>query len=169
MRKLLPKPAPTHKQLIDVGYAWILKSGSCGVAFKELNTLASNEYPDIIGFGTQGHSVLLEVKVSRSDFQADKKKSFRKNPVLGMGTQRFYLVPKNLITIEELPTGWGLIYVDDELKTRCVHNPFKGFKNLFTRNIIAEHGLMYSALRRLHLRNLIPEIYKPLTIKRGRK
>lgn len=169
MRKLLPKPAPTHKQLIDVGYNWVLKSGSCGVAFKELNTLTSSEYPDVIGFGSWGHSVLLEIKVSRSDFQADKKKAFRKNPQLGMGSQRFYVVPKNLITIEELPVGWGLIYVDDDLKPRCVHNPFKAGKNTFQKNIIAEHGLMYSALRRLHLRNLIPEIYKPFSIKRGRK
>ncbi len=168
-RQLLPKPAPSHSDLIEVAYAWVLKSGSCGVAFKELNTLTSSEYPDVIGFGSWGHSVLLEVKTSRSDFQADKKKAFRKNPVLGMGSQRFYLVPKNLITIEELPAGWGLIYVDEVLKTRCVHNPFKANKNLFTKNIIAEHGLMYSALRRLHLRGLIDQIYKPLKLKRGRR
>jgi len=39
----------THKDLIPIAYKWVLKRGSCGVAFKELNTHASNgEYPDVL-------------------------------------------------------------------------------------------------------------------------
>jgi hypothetical protein len=163
----------THKNLIDVAYKWVLKNASCGVAFKELNTASSSEYPDVIGFGAWGHSVLIEVKVSRSDFFADKKKPFRKNPQQGMGTERFYMVPKGLIKIDELPEGWGLIFVDDKFRAKCVHNPYKGPPSSrhkgHAKNMRAEHGLMYSALRRLHLRDLVDEIYKPFSIKRKNK
>lgn len=164
----------SHKDLVKIAYRWVLRRGSCGVSFKEFNSAASNgEYPDVLGFGAHGHSVLIEVKCSRSDFLVDKKKSFRQYPELGMGTYRFYCCPKGLIKSEELPTNWGLIYVNENKKPICVHNPYKAdhvihheYKehvsighNGFSKNIKAEHGLMYSALRRLHIRGRIDEIY----------
>ncbi len=162
----------THKALIGVAYKWVLKNASCGIAFKELNTASSREYPDVIGFGAWGHSVLIEVKVSRSDFLADKNKPFRKIPQQGMGSQRFYMVPKGLIKINELPEGWGLINVDDNLKPKCIFNPYKGPYGTshkgHKKNIIAEHGLMYSALRRLHIRGHIDEIYEPFKLKNNK-
>jgi hypothetical protein len=157
----------THKQLVGIAYQWLLKNCSCGVAFKEFHTMASNgEHPDVIGFGSWGHSVLIEVKISRSDFFADRKKRFRQFPEMGMGTQRYYCCPAGLLTKEDLPDGWGLVYVDESAKAKCVYSPYKG--NIaerhkgFTKNIHAEHGLMYSALRRLFLRGRIEEIYTPL-------
>ncbi len=154
----------THNKLVESAYRWVLKNSSCGVAFKELNTTACNgEYPDVIGFGAWGHSVLIECKTSRADFHADKKKHFRQYPNLGMGTQRFYCCPKGLLKVEDLPKGWGLIYVNERFKAICVYTPYKG--NIgerhdgFEKNTKAEHGLMYSALRRLHLRGRIDEIY----------
>lgn len=156
----------THRQLVDIGYRWVLKRTGCGVAFKELNTNACNrEYPDVIGFGAWGHSVLLEAKISRADFYADAKKLFRKNPEQGMGTQRFYICQRGLLHTTDMPPGWGLIYVDEKLRAKCFHTPYKG--NIgerhdgFVKNLTAEHGLMYSALRRLHLRDRIGEIYLP--------
>ena len=83
MRKLITKKKElTHKTLVDVAYRWVLANASCGVAFKELNTASSSEIPDVIGFGAWGRSVLIEVKMSRSDFFADAKKSFRKSRFL---------------------------------------------------------------------------------------
>lgn len=154
----------THKQLVEVAYKWVLNNSSCGVAFKELNSLSSNETPDVIGFGSWGHSVLIEVKVTRADFLSDKKKIFRRYPDQGMGSQRFYCCPTGMIKREELPEGWGLIYVNDRLRPVCVHHPYKGNigerHDVLPKNIRAEHGLMYSALRRLHLRGRINEIYE---------
>jgi len=160
----------THKDLIPIAYRWVLKNGSCGVAFKELNTNCINgEYPDVIGFGAWGHSVLIEVKVSRSDFLCDKKKTFRKHPEKGMGSERFYMCPSGLIKKEELPLGWGLIYVNPDGKAKVVVKngimvPY-GIKaerfivHIHEKNIKAEHGLMYSALRRLHIKGHIDSIY----------
>lgn len=112
-----------------------------------------------------GHSVLIEAKVSRSDFLADRRKPFRQTPEYGMGSQRFYICPKGMIKKEELPDGWGLIYVYPDGKAVKQYSPWSG--NIAERaeplpkNILAEHGLMYSALRRLHIRGRIDEIYDP--------
>jgi|GEM_PF-1561623 len=154
----------SHRGLVEVAYKWLLNNASCGVAFKELGCLTTSEIPDVIGFGSDGHSVLIEVKVSRSDFLCDKNKYFRKNPQLGMGSQRFYCCPTDLIKQSDLPEGWGLIYVNDKMKARCVYQPYKGNigerHNGFSKNLKAEHGLMSSALRRLHIRGRIDEIYE---------
>jgi hypothetical protein len=153
----------THKDLVEAAYKWVLKNASCGVAFKELNSLASNgEHPDVIGFGSGGHSVLVECKISRSDFLADKKKPFRICPELGMGSYRFYCCPVGLLQKEDLPENWGLLWVSENLKTKCVYKPYKGYicyGKAFEKNLKAEHELMYSALRRLQIRGRIEEIY----------
>lgn len=155
----------THRQIIEICYKWVLKRGSCGFAFKDLKCLEP-EIADVIGFGSGDHSILIECKVSRSDFMADKKKSFRKYPERGLGRYRFYAAPKDLIKVSELPDNWGLIEVNDKGKARMKYNPYcksltgniyhGGFDK---RNKEGERSLMYSALRRLHLRNRIDEIY----------
>lgn len=158
----------THKQLVEIAYKWVLKNAGCGVAFKEINSAtASGEIPDVIGFGAFNHSVLVEAKVSRSDFLADKKNKFRKDPTLGMGKHRFFIAPKGLIKISDLPENWGLIEVSSRGRAIRKHNPYGGNVNRYRsgfleRNLEAEHGLMYSALRRLHLRNVVDKVYEPL-------
>jgi len=159
----------THAHLVNAAYTWVLKNASCGVAFREFNTFACNgEYPDVIGFGS-GSSTLIECKVSRADYFADAKKLFRSKPELGMGDFRYYCCPTGLIKKEELPEGWGLIYVDQLCKAKLVHRAVveKTLENGFQhktpfqhkKNIRAEHQLMYSALRRLHIRGRIEEVY----------
>lgn len=157
----------THKELVSSAYKWVLNRAGCGMAFKELYTLACNgEYPDVIGFSSWGKSVLIECKASRSDFHADKKKMFRMYPEQGMGRYRFYCCPTGLLKREDLPENWGLIYVNEQGRATCVHNPYNErggniWSNGFECNMKAEHGMMYSALRRLHKRGLMDAIYLP--------
>jgi hypothetical protein len=158
----------THGQLVDIAYKWLLKNSSCGIAFKELKSL-SWEIPDVIGFGCSGFSVVVECKATRSDFLADKSKPFRVNPSLGMGTNRYYCCPKGLIEKEELPEGWGLVYVDEKGKAKLFHRPLQEYTNTYghpfivafihEKNIKGEHGLMYSALRRLFIKGHVRHIY----------
>ena len=85
-----------------------------------------------------------------------------------MGTHRYYFCPTGLIKIVDLPDGWGLIYVDDKGKAKVVFNPYKrtivnnqvvkGHPG-FDKNIKSEHEVMYSALRRLHIKGHIETIY----------
>ncbi len=153
----------SHSDLVMIAYKWVLKNGSCGFAFREMKALC-DEIPDVIGFGSGGHSVLIECKVSRSDFLCDKGKPFRLNPMLGMGRHRAYCCPEGLIKPEELPTGWGLIYVNEKGKARMVVSMYDG--NIVSkyigheRSIKNEMALMYSALRRLNLRGHIESIYE---------
>lgn len=152
----------THSDIIEISYKWILKTQSCGIAFKELVSLSSSETPDVIGFGSCGFSVLIEAKVSRQDFLKDRKKYFRIYPENGMGTRRFYACPPNIIKKSDLPEGWGLIYVENN-KIIEIYNPYKGpieTRHLgFKKNLQAEHGLMYSALRRLKQEGVIDKVY----------
>lgn len=152
----------THKELVDIAYKWILTNTPCGVAFKELIT-ASYENPDAIGFCSNGITILIECKTSRSDYLADSKKVFRKDPALGVGSHRFYLCPKDLIKPDEIPQGWGLIYVNEKGKARAVKSNYVGncdlHKTAFEKNLQNEYCLMYSALRRLHINGVMDKIY----------
>ncbi|GGG97473.1 hypothetical protein [Pedobacter zeae] len=149
----------THAELVNIGYRFVLNNFSCGIAYKEIKTISA-ECADVIGFGSYTHSVLIEVKVSRSDFLADRKKPFRINPERGIGMYRFYMCPEGLIKTNDLPKGWGLIWVNALKKPKIIFNPFcmnneaTGLReNGFERNIQAERDILYSALRRTFKRN----------------
>lgn len=154
------KKVITHSELIELGYKWVLKR--CGFAFKEFK-VAHDEIPDILGFNSNG-SFLLEAKISRADFLIDKKKHFRIFSEKGLGDWRFFIVPKGIIKIEELPENWGLIEVNENGKIDFVYNPF-GIGNVYSnwkrckKSEKAEFHFLYSALRRLHLKKRIEDIY----------
>lgn len=87
---------------------------ACQVAFSEAKGGWNGEIPDAIGFRTAAEdegSVVVEVKVSRSDYLADRAKAHRQDGALGMGLYRYYMAPEGIISMQELPTGWGLVEV----------------------------------------------------------
>ncbi|WP_152495198.1 adenylosuccinate synthase [Dickeya sp. NCPPB 3274] len=49
--------------------------------------------------------------MSRSDFLADRKKPHRQEGC-GVGTYRYFMCPEGLITIDDLPDRWGLLWVN---------------------------------------------------------
>ena len=154
----------SHEDLVKIAEKWLLGTRRCSFVFTELKTLATSEIPDAIGF-RDGQSVLVECKVSRADFLADSRKIFRRRPSQGVGTYRFYLCPAGIITPQDLPARWGLIWVDQKGKARQVVGPrgnaWRCCGNSFQheRDIQAEWGIMASALRRLHLRGVLTMIY----------
>jgi hypothetical protein len=97
----------THAQLVEKAVRW-LRRYRCGVVLSE-QACVSGEMPDAIGWKRACHSVLVECKVSRADFLADRGKPFRVKPEQGVGCERYYLVPAGLARPEELPKGWGLL------------------------------------------------------------
>lgn len=108
---------PTHKELCTLAVKWLQRPHSAGgpgclVAVSEVASGWTGEIPDAIGFSLshwETGATVIEVKVTRSDFQADRRKSHRITG--GMGSWRYYMAPKGLIKLEELPEGWGLIEV----------------------------------------------------------
>lgn len=109
----------THARLSEIACAWLKrpignKGPACQIAMIEVGGLYGGERADAWGYrwGYNGGSVLVEVKVSRSDFLADAKKPHRNGEVLGMGTYRYYMCPEGIITLDDLPYGWGLLWVN---------------------------------------------------------
>jgi len=137
----------THAQLVEKAVAW-LRSYRCGVILSE-QACASGEMPDAIGWKRACHSVLVECKISRSDFLADLEKPFRSKLHQGMGCERFYLAPAGLLRPDELPTGWGLL----EVRNRKVAILRPSSRNL--RGAIGfryEMNLLLASLRRVEVR-----------------
>jgi hypothetical protein len=137
----------THAQLVERAVRW-LRRYRCGVVLSE-QACASGEMPDAIGWKRACHSVLVECKVTRGDFLADRAKPFRCKPEEGVGSERFYLVPAGLIRSEELPPGWGLL----ELRSRRVEMVHPSAKNLRTATGFRyEMNLLLASLRRVEVR-----------------
>lgn len=118
----------THSKLCDIAVKWLKKPNSkggagCHIAVSEMAGGWSGEIPDAIGFRAAGWddgSTVVEVKISRSDFLADRNKPHRNGETLGMGKWRFYLCPEGLISPDEVPEKWGLVYVTKRGGTVCV-------------------------------------------------
>jgi hypothetical protein len=137
----------THPQLVQKAVAW-LRGYRCGVVLSEQACL-SGEMPDAIGWKRACHSVLVECKVSRADFLADREKPWRRKPETGVGCERFYFAPKGLIAVDELTNGWGLL----ECRSRKVEMVRAGAKNL--RSAVGfryEMNLLLASLRRVEIR-----------------
>lgn len=99
-------PSEEHNRLTALGARWLKRNGFSVVA-TELTCFGSREQPDVIGFRSSC-SAIIEVKVSRSDFYADRKKPERMSG--GLGIYRFFLCPDGMISPDELPGRWGLLY-----------------------------------------------------------
>jgi len=109
----------------------------------------SGEMPDAIGWKKACHSVLVECKLSRPDFLADREKPFRQNPETGVGCERYYLAPRGLIRVEELRPGWGLL----EVCGREIEKAKPSAKNLRTPiGFGYEMNLLLASLRRVEVR-----------------
>ncbi len=137
----------THSQLVQKAVAW-LRSYRCGVVLSEQACL-SGEMPDAIGWKRACHSVLVECKLTRADFFADRDKPFRCKQELGLGCERFYLTPAALLHLEELPSGWGLL----ECHNRKIKLLQPAVKNLRTATGFRyEMNLLLASLRRVEIR-----------------
>ena len=137
----------THAKLVSMAVRW-LRLYRCGVVLSE-QACVSGEMPDAIGWKKACHSVLVESKVSRGDFLADRDKPFRQKPEMGVGCERYYLAPRGLIRAEELPAGWGLL----EVCGREIERVKASAKNLRSEiGFENEMNLLLASLRRVEIR-----------------
>ena len=102
----------THSELVQRAARWLRNQG-CGVVLAEMHSYAG-EIPDAIGWKAGRFSILIECKVSRSDFYADAHKVSRRRWSGGMGHHRYYLAPAGVLTPELVRAKrprWGLLEV----------------------------------------------------------
>lgn len=120
----------------------------CGVVLSE-QACISGEVPDAIGWKRACHSVVVECKISRGDFLGDREKPFRRKPSSGVGCERYYLAPADLIKEDELPAGWGLL----EYRARRITMLRESAKDLRSAaGFRCEMNLLLASLRRVELR-----------------
>jgi len=137
----------THEKLVSKAVAW-LRSYGCSLVLSE-QSCASGETPDAIGWKGRCHSVIVECKISRADYLADREKPFRLKPEKGMGCERFYLTPAGLLSAGELPDGWGLL----EMRGNLVEAVRRSAGKLRSTNGFRhEMNLLLASLRRVEVR-----------------
>jgi hypothetical protein len=138
-----------HAQLVARAVEWLRHKYGCGIVLSE-QYCAGGEVPDVIGWKGFCQSVLVECKVTRSDFLADANKPCRLKPEEGLGSRRFYMAPAGMIAREELPKYWGLL----ECKGREVTMMVKpGRQDLRTAaGLMKEMNLLLASLRRVEVR-----------------
>src|SRR5580704_15411391 len=137
----------THAQLVEKAVRW-LRRYRCGVVLSE-QACVSGEMPDALGWKRACHSVLVECKVTRADFLADRAKSFRLKPEQGVGCERFYLVSAGLVHPEELPHGWGLLE-HSRGRIEMIQASAKNLRS--TIGFRYEMNLLLASLRRVEVR-----------------
>ena len=138
----------THAQLVNLAVDW-LRRYRCGVVLSE-QACASGEMPDAIGWKGKCRSVVVECKVSRADFLADRLKPFRQNPESALGCERFYLAAAGLIAPQELPPGWGLLECAGRRVEMRVKAPRHSLRT--PAGMAFEMNLLLASLRRVEIR-----------------
>jgi hypothetical protein len=152
----------THEDLRKRAIQWLTNTCHCGVVLSEILAYTlGDEIPDAIGWKHTG-SILVECKTSRADFHAQKNKTHVRSG-LGVGMQRYYMVPHGLIQAKDLdavgPEGikesdWGLLWVSQ--------HQVAVVKSAIPRDACKddEIAMLVSALRRVRAREflvIVPE------------
>jgi len=138
----------THARLVAKAVDWLRRYG-CGIVLSE-QACISGEVPDAIGWKGACRSVVVECKLTRSDFLADRVKPFRQNPELGLGCERWYLTPAGLLSADELPRYWGLL----EARAGKLHVAVKAgrYDQRTPTGLRYEMNLLLASLRRVEVR-----------------
>jgi hypothetical protein len=138
----------THGQLVKVAEQW-LRRYRCGIVLSE-QQCSSGEMPDAISWKGKCRSVVVECKVARGDFLADRAKPWRTNPDIALGCERFYLSPRGVIRVEELPRGWGLLEYHDRRVTVLAKPARQSQRS--AEGLMNEMNLLLASLRRVEVR-----------------
>lgn len=137
-----------HSELVERGAKWL--QNSCPmrsqIVLTEFVCQGSDEIPDVIGF-SRTHTNVIECKVSLEDFRADLLKSHRHGS--GMGDWKMYLCPAGLISPEQVPPDWGLLYCYPKIIKIIIH-PLKYHSPCgCPRN--SEYHILYAIARRAQM------------------
>jgi hypothetical protein len=138
----------THNKLNDIALKWLKRSFQnggvgCHISLPEVGSIDryGGERVDAFGYrwGFDGGSTVVEVKVSRSDYLADAKKPHRINPSHGIGEFRYYMCPEGLISLDELPANWGLLWVGPRNKVTVMTGHQQGLHRIYGHEQYEQH------------------------------
>lgn len=133
-----------HQQLVHRATKW-LRSRDFKAVLAEPTAVSHWEIPDAIGWDGGGSSAMVECKVSRSDFLADRAKKIRTaKDEQQLGNERWFMTTRRLLERDEIPEGWGLVEVTEQ-KAFVVKPPVKHR----VKNQRLEQILLVTALGRI--------------------
>lgn len=143
----------THDYLVSKANWWLSVRRNCPVVLTERGVDPARagfrqklEIADAIGWRWDMTSILVECKVSLADFKADKNKPHRKQGQVSLGQERWYLAPKGIIPVSEVPKHWGLL----ELKGNRIYRTKLPTKKSFNENTWKlESALIFTELARI--------------------
>lgn len=145
----------SHAELVQRAARWLRGRMRCGVVLTERSALhETGEIPDAIGWKS-GHAHVVECKVSRADFLADREKRHRLDPMRGMGRFRYYMVLPGVAKAADCPAGFGLIEAQGRSARLLVPSQSFGISHE-----AGEKALLISELRRYQLHGIT---HPPLT------
>ena len=87
----------THAELVIRAGRWLKNRMRCKLVILEPKPWNCHEHPDAIGWTPFGESIVVECKVSRTDFTADWRKDWRLTSI-GMGVVKYYMTPPDLLS-----------------------------------------------------------------------
>lgn len=97
-----------HSYLVQRAARWLRGTRKCAVVATEKDPGQIPVVPDAIGWTRDGYSVVVECKVSRSDFLADARKKSRALGIV-LGDERWYLTAPGVVRPADLEPGVGLL------------------------------------------------------------
>ena len=121
-----------HKELKDIAMRWMKKQVTdivCPeVEFKNIKCIA-----DVVGINFKRKEVrVIEIKSTRSDFIRDKKLFEEKTTYFYHSHYCYIMCPKNIINIDDIPYGYGLLWVDEYENIIIIKRPIKNKQKLKT-------------------------------------
>jgi hypothetical protein len=152
----------THADLVARAARWLRTTMACHVVLTEHTV--GQEYPDAIGWRGRGESVVVECKISRSDFLRDRHKASRAHYGQRPGVWCYYLTPPGLVWGPQitlaLPEGWGLLHAEPRL-IRVVQKaaPTTGVDDRSVTQLRRELYRLYSEVRRYQVQGLKPQTF----------
>lgn len=128
----------THSELVQRAAKWLEQNHA--VVVTEMASGAILE-PDAIGFKGGHWTTMVECKISRADFLANKRKG-----EVQMGAFRFFMTTPGLIQVAELPAKWGLLEIGGR-GVSVVREAEQFYDE--DRDIRGELSILVSCLRRI--------------------
>lgn len=122
-----------HKELKKYGMFY-LKDKVIDIVAKEVKFRNIRCIADVVGVNLKRKEVrVIEVKVTREDYFRDTKLFDEKTSYFNHAHYSYLLTPKNLIQVNELPDGYGLLWLNENNEIEVVKKPIKNKEKLKTR------------------------------------
>lgn len=159
----MPVSKLSHEDLRKLAISWLKtrtvaiergdppRGGRCSIVASELVTSA-DDTPDAIGWDPLGRSILIECKSNRADFHQDGCKT-RSALGCGMGNQRYYMAPFDVVPKDKIPKDWGLLETTDSGSIWCtVQAPIR---KIDAHEQCNEKLILMSLIRRINKREFL--------------